>query len=145
MDDELNRAIQMSMEESHQPTGRPQSPLVDLSGETDADDETAQAIAMSLGGDSAAAAEADSRPTDEEIRAHWESVVGGSAESIKNKPLVGPLEGLDEIKKEYAEGSPIFAQKLDTLSAKYSGVRRARNDGNCAPPTAPCPRSTRSY
>jgi ubiquitin thioesterase protein OTUB1 len=138
--EELERALAMSMEADHGSVTAGAA-VGAAAGEgvsaSQVDDETARAIQMSLGDDSSASAgaaaadEAPLRPTDDEIRAHYETVVGATAENIKSKPLVGPLEDMGELKKEYADGLPVFSAKIDTLAQRYSHVRRARNDGNC--------------
>ncbi|XP_050347335.1 ubiquitin thioesterase otubain-like [Nymphalis io] len=45
-------------------------------------------------------------------------------------PLVGDLEALSTLEKEYNE-DPIYLLKVKDLSAKYKNIRRTRPDGNC--------------
>ncbi|RXG72833.1 Ubiquitin thioesterase otubain-like [Armadillidium vulgare] len=50
------------------------------------------------------------------------------AEEIKNSfPLIGPLEGLGSLQKEF-EHDVIYSSKLQS---KFSRIRRTRPDGNC--------------
>lgn len=45
-------------------------------------------------------------------------------------PLVGELEPLSSLEKEYNE-DPVYLLKVKDLAAKYKYVRRTRPDGNC--------------
>ncbi|XP_045447225.1 ubiquitin thioesterase otubain-like [Melitaea cinxia] len=45
-------------------------------------------------------------------------------------PLVGDLESLQTLEKEYNE-DPVYMLKVKDLSAKYKYIRRTRPDGNC--------------
>ncbi|VVD03305.1 ubiquitin thioesterase otubain-like [Leptidea sinapis] len=45
-------------------------------------------------------------------------------------PLVGEIEPLSSLEKEYNE-DPIYLLKVKDLSAKYKHIRRTRPDGNC--------------
>lgn len=45
-------------------------------------------------------------------------------------PLVGDLEELSSLEKEYNE-DPVYLLKVKDLSAKYKNIRRTRPDGNC--------------
>lgn len=45
-------------------------------------------------------------------------------------PLVGELEALSSLEKEYNE-DPVYLLKVKDLSSKYKHVRRTRPDGNC--------------
>lgn len=45
-------------------------------------------------------------------------------------PLVGDLEPLASLEKEYNE-DPVYLSKVKDLSSKYKNVRRTRPDGNC--------------
>ena len=45
-------------------------------------------------------------------------------------PLVGDLEELASLEKEYNE-DPIYLLKVKDLSSKYKHIRRTRPDGNC--------------
>lgn len=138
-DEELNRAITMSMQEEAAGTAAAAAAGGGEAGSAvsgdAADDETAQAIAMSLSDgnlDPAAASEPDgeSRPTDDDIRAHWESVVGAQAENIKDKPLVGPVEPLEAVAQEYdAASNAVFVAKVrraraHSMNSHFSTSRR---------------------
>ncbi|XP_066943208.1 ubiquitin thioesterase OTUB1 isoform X3 [Macrobrachium rosenbergii] len=53
------------------------------------------------------------------------------AEEIKaNIAMVGALEGLSSLEKEYSN-DPVYSSKVVTLLPKFSNVRRTRPDGNC--------------
>ncbi|XP_034827302.1 ubiquitin thioesterase otubain-like [Maniola hyperantus] len=45
-------------------------------------------------------------------------------------PLVGDLEPLSSLEKEYNE-DPVYLLKIKDLAAKYKSIRRTRPDGNC--------------
>ncbi|KOB77566.1 Ubiquitin thioesterase otubain-like protein, partial [Operophtera brumata] len=45
-------------------------------------------------------------------------------------PLVGELEALSSLEKEYNE-DPVYLLKVKDLSSKYKQIRRTRPDGNC--------------
>uniref|UniRef100_A0A2A4JQ76 Ubiquitin thioesterase n=1 Tax=Heliothis virescens TaxID=7102 RepID=A0A2A4JQ76_HELVI len=45
-------------------------------------------------------------------------------------PLVGELEALSSLEKEYNE-DPVYLLKVKDLSSKYKYIRRTRPDGNC--------------
>lgn len=45
-------------------------------------------------------------------------------------PLVGELEDLASLEKEYNE-DPVYLAKVKDLSSKYKYIRRTRPDGNC--------------
>ncbi|XP_026732392.1 ubiquitin thioesterase otubain-like [Trichoplusia ni] len=45
-------------------------------------------------------------------------------------PLVGELEDLSSLEKEYNE-DPVYLLKVKDLSSKYKYIRRTRPDGNC--------------
>ncbi|CAH2240528.1 ubiquitin thioesterase otubain-like [Pararge aegeria] len=45
-------------------------------------------------------------------------------------PLVGDLEPLSSLEKEYNE-DPVYLLKVKDLAAKYKSIRRTRPDGNC--------------
>lgn len=45
-------------------------------------------------------------------------------------PLVGELEDLTSLEKEYNE-DPIYLLKIKDLASKYKCIRRTRPDGNC--------------
>ncbi|XP_049868459.1 ubiquitin thioesterase otubain-like [Pectinophora gossypiella] len=45
-------------------------------------------------------------------------------------PLVGDLEDLSSLEKEYNE-DPVYLLKVKDLSSKYKCIRRTRPDGNC--------------
>lgn len=45
-------------------------------------------------------------------------------------PLVGELEDLSSLEKEYNE-DPVYLSKVKDLSSKYKYIRRTRPDGNC--------------
>ncbi|KAI5633854.1 peptidase c65 otubain domain-containing protein [Phthorimaea operculella] len=45
-------------------------------------------------------------------------------------PLVGDLEELASLEKEYNE-DPVYLLKVKDLSSKYKNIRRTRPDGNC--------------
>lgn len=45
-------------------------------------------------------------------------------------PLVGELEPLSSLEKEYNE-DPVYLLKVKDLSSKYKNIRRTRPDGNC--------------
>lgn len=45
-------------------------------------------------------------------------------------PLVGELEELSSLEKEYNE-DPVYLLKVKDLSSKYKYIRRTRPDGNC--------------
>ena len=53
------------------------------------------------------------------------------ATEAEARPYVGDLEPLSALKAEYENGSQVFVAKIDSLADKYSGIRRARGDGNC--------------
>lgn len=48
----------------------------------------------------------------------------------ESTPLVGDLEVLSSLEKEYNE-DPIYLLKVKDLSSKYKFIRRTRPDGNC--------------
>ncbi|KZT05245.1 cysteine proteinase [Laetiporus sulphureus 93-53] len=49
-----------------------------------------------------------------------------------DRPLIAALEPMASLRAEYEGGSPIFVKKIDWLIAHgYTGVRRARGDGDC--------------
>ncbi|XP_041985624.1 ubiquitin thioesterase otubain-like [Aricia agestis] len=45
-------------------------------------------------------------------------------------PLVGELEELSSLEKEYNE-DPVYLLKIKDLASKYKNIRRTRPDGNC--------------
>jgi|EP00670_Eutreptiella_braarudii_P000960 ubiquitin thioesterase protein OTUB1 len=46
-------------------------------------------------------------------------------------PLVGDMQGFDELEQEFQGGAEVVLQKIQQLKAKYTGLRRVRRDGNC--------------
>eukprot|EP00884_Botryococcus_braunii_P008440 jgi/Botrbrau1/17598/Bobra.0166s0037.3 len=52
-------------------------------------------------------------------------------EQAERLALVGDVESLDSLAKEYEHGSQVFLLKIRDLEAKYASIRRARGDGNC--------------
>ena len=53
------------------------------------------------------------------------------ATEAEARPYVGEKEPLSALKAEYEHGSQVFVAKIDSLAPSYSGIRRARGDGNC--------------
>lgn len=53
-------------------------------------------------------------------------------QEASQRPLVGQLEPLDHLREEYARGSSVFVAKIDRLKQDgWTGLRRARGDGDC--------------
>jgi ubiquitin thioesterase protein OTUB1 len=69
-----------------------------------------------------------SEPSDEQILQFEQEIKDAEA---KKQQLIGPFESIEELYKEYELGSPIFCQKILSLSESYKGFRRSRGDGNC--------------
>jgi len=123
------------------PAGAPEPAPADAAAGAAAADGSAPGGAASAGkgdvidmtGDgTAVGADGKTRPSNEDIMNHWQSVVGGEAEGIKEKPLVGELEKLNAVRDEYdSESGAEMRRKIESLASRYTGVRRARNDGNC--------------
>ncbi|OCH88935.1 cysteine proteinase [Obba rivulosa] len=54
------------------------------------------------------------------------------AESIPDRPLVGPLVPMTSLREEYENGSQVFLKQIDWLISRgYTGVRRTKGDGDC--------------
>mmetsp|Transcript_25309 Transcript_25309/g.70775 ORF Transcript_25309/g.70775 Transcript_25309/m.70775 type:complete len:297 (-) Transcript_25309:377-1267(-) len=68
------------------------------------------------------------RPSDDQIIEQENAIRATEAQRL---PYVGDLEELSALKAEYEAGSQVFVQKIESLAKQYSGVRRARGDGNC--------------
>uniref|UniRef100_A0A7S1SSY6 Ubiquitin thioesterase n=1 Tax=Tetraselmis chuii TaxID=63592 RepID=A0A7S1SSY6_9CHLO len=68
------------------------------------------------------------QPTDEQIIEQENAIRASEAEG---RPLVGEKEPLQALKAEYGAGSAVFVKKIESLMDRYSGIRRARGDGNC--------------
>ncbi|KAK9865354.1 hypothetical protein WJX84_003445 [Apatococcus fuscideae] len=68
------------------------------------------------------------RPTDEQILAQENQI---KAEEAQRHSLIGGIEPLSALAKEYEAGSSVFVNKIKTVEASYRAIRRARGDGNC--------------
>eukprot|EP00232_Nephroselmis_pyriformis_P003933 CAMPEP_0182904194 /NCGR_PEP_ID=MMETSP0034_2-20130328/31919_1 /TAXON_ID=156128 /ORGANISM="Nephroselmis pyriformis, Strain CCMP717" /LENGTH=319 /DNA_ID=CAMNT_0025039301 /DNA_START=450 /DNA_END=1409 /DNA_ORIENTATION=- len=68
------------------------------------------------------------RPPDDQIIAQENAIRAAEAEKIA---FVGEIEPLEALFSEYASGSEVFRRKIRSMEASYSGIRRARGDGNC--------------
>ncbi|KAK9865089.1 hypothetical protein WJX84_008709 [Apatococcus fuscideae] len=68
------------------------------------------------------------RPTDEQILAQENQI---KAEEAQRHSLIGGIEPLSELAKEYEAGSSVFVNKIKTVESTYRSIRRARGDGNC--------------
>jgi len=49
----------------------------------------------------------------------------------ESSELVGEVEDLASLEKEYARDDLIYQEKIRDLRSKYSKYRRTRGDGNC--------------
>jgi len=70
----------------------------------------------------------EGRPTDDQIIQQENDIRASEAE---RRPYVGDKEELQALKAEYQSGSQVFVHKIESLGKQYSGIRRARGDGNC--------------
>ncbi|KAH8929403.1 cysteine proteinase [Atractiella rhizophila] len=67
--------------------------------------------------------------TDQEILALTQEIKDSEA---RQNPLVGKLEPLKNLEKEYERGTQVFQQKIKWLEGKgWKSVRRLRGDGDC--------------
>ncbi|KAJ3108257.1 hypothetical protein HDU97_001791 [Phlyctochytrium planicorne] len=69
------------------------------------------------------------RPTDQEILDYERKL---KEEMTGSQPLVGDLSpDLSTLQAEYADGSPIFLRKIQSLSQTHPRMRSIKKDGNC--------------
>ncbi|KAF0521035.1 cysteine proteinase [Gigaspora rosea] len=52
-------------------------------------------------------------------------------ETAEKTPLVCPTESMDDLLKEYSQGSEVYQQKITKLAEKHHTIRRCRGDGSC--------------
>ncbi|CAG8756667.1 1565_t:CDS:2, partial [Dentiscutata erythropus] len=52
-------------------------------------------------------------------------------ETAEKTPLVCPSESMDDLLKEYSQGSEVYQQKITKLAEKHHTIRRCRGDGSC--------------
>lgn len=71
--------------------------------------------------------ESSSAFTNEQINAQKQAI---EDEIKKNSKLIGDLEDLSTVQKEFQK-DPVYLAKVMNLASKYSNIRRTRPDGNC--------------
>eukprot|EP00123_Amoebidium_parasiticum_P006950 comp17769_c0_seq1/m.17804 comp17769_c0_seq1/g.17804 ORF comp17769_c0_seq1/g.17804 comp17769_c0_seq1/m.17804 type:complete len:258 (-) comp17769_c0_seq1:248-1021(-) len=71
--------------------------------------------------------EGPQRPSDDEI---IKQISALEAEQLSN-PLIGPLESVSRLAREYEGGSEVFVQKTKEICRRYTHMRKVCSDGNC--------------
>lgn len=67
---------------------------------------------------------------------NYDEAVGKQVEGIQKEiaescELVGKLEDISCLEREYASDDHVYQQKIQDLKSRYSKLRRTRGDGNC--------------